>query len=429
MGSVTAALERVATPLVVAGAVASWVALLFLGRGLTFYADEWSYLAVPGLFGSLNNLFEPHNEHWATLSLVVYRSIFAVVGLSTYLPYLAVLLALHALAAGALFVLVRRAAGPLVALGATALVLWAGSGWQNLFWAFQIGFVGATAAGLWALVAFTSSGRRAPVVGMLLLLGAVMTSGIGLVFVAVVGAALVADPGRRRRLAWLAPVVAAYAAWFVVVGRIGIARHRDPFTLEALADVPGFVWSGVVASVEATVGPLPVVAPLLAALFLIACLAGLASRRVDPLLVAGVGGLVVLYGLIGLTRAQLGLDQATRSRYLYEGVVLVVLAAGGFIATVRTWPRSSAGVGRVALGTGLAVLFASGLVSNVMWLADGRQHMLDRAVDTRAWLTRVEAGARTDSDARPPQPGLPEPDVVRRLLAEHGDPRQDVLAP
>ena len=90
--------------------------------------------------------------------------------------------------------------------------MWAGTGYQNLLWAFQIGFVGSTAAGLWAMIMFERTGRRASAAGMVLLLAAVMSSGIGLVYSAVVAATLLADPARRGRIAWLVPVGVAYSA-------------------------------------------------------------------------------------------------------------------------------------------------------------------------------------------------------------------------
>ena len=42
--------------------------------------------------------------------------------------------------------------GALAAVAVAILLLVYGSGFENLFWAFQIGFVGSVALGLWALV-------------------------------------------------------------------------------------------------------------------------------------------------------------------------------------------------------------------------------------------------------------------------------------
>ena len=50
------------------------------------------------------------------------------------------------------YALVRRRTLPWVAVGITLIVLLFGSGFENLFWGAQIGFVGATAMGLGALL-------------------------------------------------------------------------------------------------------------------------------------------------------------------------------------------------------------------------------------------------------------------------------------
>ena len=68
--------------------------------------------------------------------------------MGTYVPYLALLAVLHVTVALLVYALVRRRTLPLVAVGITLIVLLFGSGFENLFWGIQIGFVGATALGL-----------------------------------------------------------------------------------------------------------------------------------------------------------------------------------------------------------------------------------------------------------------------------------------
>ena len=94
----------------------------------------------------------PFNEHWLAVAIVVYRAMFALVGMGSYVPYLALLAILHATVALLVYALVRRRTLPWVAVGITLIVLLFGSGFENLFWGAQIGFVGATAMGLGALL-------------------------------------------------------------------------------------------------------------------------------------------------------------------------------------------------------------------------------------------------------------------------------------
>ncbi len=421
--------------LFVVAAIATWIVLLYLGRGMTFFYDEWSFIqTIDGPYGTLRDWFVPHNEHWSTLPFLVYRTVFAVVGLSSYLPYLGVLLAVHVLVGAGVYVLLRRRNGPLVALAASLLVLGLGTGYTNLFWAFQLGFVGSTAAGVWAIAAFEREGRAASAAGMLLLLASVMTSGIGLVFVGAVGAELLVDPARRRRLVWLVPVGAAYLAWYLAFGRPAITYLRDPFTLEAIADVPRFVGTGIVAAVRAATGtpfgltPLPVA---LALGLLLLPILWLVRVRVSPRALGGVSGLVVMYTIIGLVRAQLSPNQPTVSRYLYEGVVLVLLVASGLLGTRLAIGRLSRDrPGSIALAAGLGVLLVSGLTHNASTLLAGRREWTARANEARAYIGMLDA-VPTER-IRPPAEvpwTIPDPPAMRELIARYGSPARDALVP
>ena len=418
-------------------ALGSWAALLYLGRGVTFFQDEWRFIDVVGPFGTLDDLLKPQNEHWSTLPFLLYRAIFNVVGLSSYLPYLAVVLALHVVAAAGLFVLLYRRNGPLVAFGGAVLALWLGTGYQNLFWAFQVGFVGSTAAGLWALVAFEHDGRAASLAGTLLLLASVMSSGIGLVFSTAVGAELVADKERRRKVVWLVPIAVAYLAWYLAIGRTGVSAaeagvndSRNPFSVTALADVPAFAWAGLQHSVEATIGPLPVLVPALSLVLIVSALAWLVYHRVPARTVGAVAGLVVLFGLIGLVRGHIGIEQTTRSRYLYEGVLLVMLAVSGLIGTrltpdaIRREPLA-----RVAAGA-CALLLIAGLAHNANWLRLGQRDWLNRAAETRAYIALLDVvpAALVNREVAVDW-NIPDPLRMRRLIGMYGDPARDVLVP
>src|SRR4029077_14877446 len=121
----------------------------------------------------------PHNEHWSTVPVLVCRALVETVGLGSYMPYLALLIGIHLLVAALVFVLVQRSCGGWLALAASVDVLFLGSGFENLYWAFQIGFVGALAAGLAAILVFDASPltpRRA-LGGALLLLVSLATQG------------------------------------------------------------------------------------------------------------------------------------------------------------------------------------------------------------------------------------------------------------
>src|SRR5207247_9211384 len=186
--------------------------------------------------------FGTPDDHRTTGPFVVYRALPLSVGLTTYLPYLAVLLALHVIAAGSLFGLIRQASGALVALATAAIFLFMGNGEQNLFWAFQIAFLGSAAGGFGALLALATGHPR---IAMGLLVVAIASSSMGLPFVAAAGAMLLLDSRRRRQIVWLVPVAAVFLVWFALIGRTGVAGHDANVAPAALARLPVFVAFGV----------------------------------------------------------------------------------------------------------------------------------------------------------------------------------------
>ena len=95
--------------------------------------------------GDLGDLLRPHNNvQWSTLPILVYRLMWTLFGLRSYVPYQVVLIALHLTAAVLLRTAMRRAGvGPWIATAAASLFVLFGAGYQNIVWAFQIGFVGS----------------------------------------------------------------------------------------------------------------------------------------------------------------------------------------------------------------------------------------------------------------------------------------------
>src|SRR5690349_10903543 len=69
--------------------------LLFENRGQWFYGDDFEFIFNRGLGHSVYGLFTPHNEHWSTVPILVYRALFNIFGLRSYTPYVVVLVALH----------------------------------------------------------------------------------------------------------------------------------------------------------------------------------------------------------------------------------------------------------------------------------------------------------------------------------------------
>src|ERR1700733_3879948 len=72
----------------VAAQAVIFVALLWNFHGRWFIADEWEFLAGRTA-GNLGSLFRPYHEHWSTIPILYYRLLWNLVGIRSYIPYLA----------------------------------------------------------------------------------------------------------------------------------------------------------------------------------------------------------------------------------------------------------------------------------------------------------------------------------------------------
>ena len=307
--------------IVAAAAVIAGLAILWLSRDFNFYFDEWSFIfSAPDW--QLISYFQPHNEHPSMLPRLIYAVLLNTVGLRSYVPYMAVLLALHGFNVYLLFELVRRRAGDLVGMAAAASLLFLGAGWENILWAFQISFVGSVACGLAMLLALES---RRTLPAALLLLASLMFSGIGLVFLVAAAARLFFEPTRRRELLWLVPVAAAFVAWYLVFGHNGTPPN-PPAALANLMVLPLYVAWGLASSAAALIGQGGAIfGPLVLVMAVVAIALGWTRRPPDAFAVSVALALVTFYVVTGVNRAQLGYQQSGAGRYVYEGALMWLL--------------------------------------------------------------------------------------------------------
>ena len=147
------------TALMIAGLCVSGALILVLDRGIGFYLDEWDFLLgrrgfSPGIF------LEPHHEHIAVVPVAVYKLLIAGFGVDSTRPFQIVGMLSFLAAVALVFVYLRRRLGSWLALAASAPLLVFGPAWDNVLWPFQIGFSGAIACGVAALLALERRDRR-----------------------------------------------------------------------------------------------------------------------------------------------------------------------------------------------------------------------------------------------------------------------------
>ncbi|HEY0830884.1 MAG TPA: hypothetical protein VGE99_07050 [Candidatus Dormibacteraeota bacterium] len=416
--NVSSVVIRRARLIVVAMALVAALAIVGLAHSYTFYFDEWTFiLSAPDWTWS--TYLQPHNEHLVMLPRLIYAALLSTVGLRSYLPYMAALLALHATSAVLLFEIVRRRAGDLVAIACSAIFLVLGAAWENLLWAFQIAFVGSVACGFGMLLALDRpSNPRRMAAAALLLTGSLAFSDIGLVFAAAATVILVLTPARRRDLVWLAPVAALFGAWYLAFGHTGTPPNPPP-TAANVALVPLYTAWGLGQSAAGLIGQggswgLPALAAVA-----LAVAVSWRRRRPDPFALGVLAALGALYVVTGLGRAQLGYQQAGAGRYVYEGAAFWLILLGD---TARNLPWR--GTWRPALAACLFLAcFSSAALLFSFAAAKGAQ-MQREVADLQALAYErsdpcLNRGATADALV---MPQVNDPATYYRATDRYGDP-------
>ncbi len=328
---------------VLAVAVAAYALVFHLGRHFWFNGDEWEFL-VDRDAGRLGDLLRPHNEHLTLLPILVYRLLWNVFGLRSYLPYQVPVIALHLTAAVLLRVVMRRSdVNPWIATAAASAFLLFGPGEENVIWAFQITFTGSLVFGLSQLLLADHDGPFGRRDWIALAMGALglLCSGFTPITAAVVGAVVLVRRGWRPALFQTVPLAVLYTSWWAFVGPDQI---RDPYGRSAdLGEILRFVGTGVAASFEGLGG-----SALVGGMFGVVLVGGLLLawlplprgvrlRQAIMPLALFVAGLVFLL-ISGYGRWWISDDVGSSSRYVHLVAAFTLPAlAVAFDALARRW--------------------------------------------------------------------------------------------
>jgi hypothetical protein len=331
-------LAAISFGLVVAAASAFY---LVFGRDKWFFLDEWDYLAGRHLT-SVDDLLRPHNEHWSTIPIVVWRLIWQAAGLRAYWPYQIFSIANHLVLAALLRVVMRRAGvGPWIATTVAVVFVCFGAGNHNVIGAFQMQFAGAVTLGVVHLLLADHEGKVdwRDWVGLSAGLAAIMTtSGVGVVMVGVVGLATLIKRGWRIAALHIVPLASVFGVWWLAYGSANDAGVRA-----GLSSVADFVGNGYAETFVALAWAWPAAVVLLVAIGFGVVLAsrsrndrGVVWTVAGPLALL-VGGLVFM-ALSGWTRGWLGADVGRSSRYLHMIAAFTLPALAVAIeALYRRW--------------------------------------------------------------------------------------------
>lgn len=385
--------------------MAAW--LLREGRDLVFFFDEWDFLLQRR--DGTDGLFDDHNGHFSLVPVVIYKLLFHTVGVEDYWVYRLICVAGHVLCVALIYAVVRQRADWPTALTAAILLLVLGAAWQVLLWPFQISYLASIAAGLGALIALERESRRADAAVAALVLVALASSGIGLAVGAGVLAELLTHPQRRARVWAAAAPLAAYGVWYLAASPESEAKRGN------VDAIPGYVAEAAAGAVGAVSGlglewGRIVLVALVAAVALRLVSPGPLSPRLVGLLTAGVA----YWGLTALARADL--NEPLASRYLYFGVVVVLLTVVELVRTAELPARA---------WTLVALAVAAAGIANLGDLRDGARGLGSTTDQLRPALAAVElAGAAVPEATQPDPSGAPQitAGAYRELVADLGSP-------
>lgn len=304
--------------------VSSWL-IANNADGLTFFFDEWDFLARRDI--SVDGLLLPHNGHLSTLPVLIYVMLRSVFGTDSYVPFQVVGIAAHIVTCLIAARMVHRRA-PFLGIVLLPVLLLLGAGWQNILWPFQIGMIGALLFGLLAIDEAARDLPRARTVAWVCL--SLLCAGGG---VAVAGVVLISSLFRRqwRLTKLLAPVLLIYGVWYLMFGesqsQAGNLARTPRYVLDSAVWSSAGIGSWTFGTGKVVLGVVLVI------------LGGTTLLRRDksasraPLLLLLM--LLITWVLTGVSRSHLAEPQA--SRYVYVGAIVLVCCMGMALSGFDTW--------------------------------------------------------------------------------------------
>lgn len=212
-------------------AIAAIVAILYFGRHMWFYSDDWYMLADRDVT-VFSDWVRPQNKnHWTLLPMLVFSGIYSIVGIHSYTPYQIPLILFHLITAILLRrVMLRAKADPWLVTAAVILFLFYGTSRPNLVWAFQISLVGSLMFGLLHLEYVLRQRQTGWTYGLGMFCGALslMCSALGIPMVMMVSLAVLMLHGLRRALLNALPLALFFLSWWFIFPKPGGAMNFDP---------------------------------------------------------------------------------------------------------------------------------------------------------------------------------------------------------
>jgi len=334
--------------------------LLTLTSGFTFITDEWDLVLLRPGWGP-DSLLEPFHEHIVLAPAIVYKLLQSAFGMESARPMQVAAISAFLAGAGLLFAWLKGRVGEWAALIGAAIVLFLGAAFEDLLWAFQLGYFGSLACGIGALVALDRDDERGDLAASLLLVASLAFSSMAIPFVAGAFVEWLTNPrGRRRR--WFVPAVpiALYALWWIGWGR----EAESDASLSNLPDAPRYVWDAASAGMTSMLGLAtgdgsePDQPHLIWGRISLVALAALGWWRLlrlgrVPRGVMVTGAIALAFFLLAAL-GQNDLRPPTSSRYQLPAVIFILLVCGELLRGLRIPGPALVVAGAVVLATSLS---------------------------------------------------------------------------
>jgi hypothetical protein len=384
--------------------------MYIVGRHQWFIRDDWSFILtrqqIRQQFGWDEWLLLPTIGHWMTAPLLAFRTIENLFGIDSYWPFLLLNMLVHLGIVLAVRELCRRIGAhewttTLVCVG----LLVFGAGWENIVFAIQITYGFSLLAFLLQLLLVDHDGPadRRDIVGSVLAIVGVMSSGFGPFFLVGIAALLTL---RRRWIALAVAVVPqglALAWWWLAWGD----RSPEASTSGPIAMVPAYALRGVVAVFESLAGLAGLGAFAAAGTLAVALSRRSGYRNQTTQITLWVTAAAMYVGL-GTQRTAFGIENAAISRYQYMGAMLLAPAFAVAVDLLRRWCSEAVWVSRALLSIAIVLGLGTLRTESANWAirADGERRVLE-----------LIAGSGLVDQADPDHQPLPfSPDVRVRSI-------------
>jgi drug/metabolite transporter superfamily protein YnfA len=370
------ATDRAAATVFWLGFAAGCLLIAAVGHYQWFVRDDWAFVLrrweQMKTGHQASALFTPQDGHWMTVPVLVWQAIQGVFGLRSYIPFLLTAVLTHLGCVLAVRAVCRRAgASPWSTTLVCLILVVFGSGFDNIVFAVQFTYNLSLLCLLWQVLLVDHDGRpdRRDLVGSLVCVVGVMSSGFGPIFVGAVALLLVIRRRWKATVIAVAPATIALAWWWATWGS-DRASDTNPGSVTL---VPEFVQHGLSTTFAGLAG-----IPSAGVLVMIGTIVVIFVRRMSfstrSLLVSLNVTAFGMFAAIAVERVGAGIDSAGAPRYVYMAAFLL---APALARSVDELPSSSVAVRQAALCTlALSACFNAGRLAS-----NGRSWALRQGVE------------------------------------------------